>query len=1226
MSNAYTLIGGKMISNDTMILDNSAIQNMRFSGDYKLNGNVYSRSANVFNDTVTILDTLFNEFAYTNTVQVKGNIINKGTIKHNPSGYSFYLDITGNIRNEGIWNLSATNLVGTANQTIQQTSGKRFEGPMNTTDSIGDILLGSNVMLESNTWNMNNAKLITNGYKLLSDSYTLANGKIISNDTLMLNNSAIENMQFFGNYKLGGNLYSKSGNIFNDTATVLDTLANQFAYSNTLLVNGDLINKGSIMNHPSGYSFSLRVKGNLMNNHIFSIANLWLFGTNARTIAGSNANGMQGIIAVDDAIHLTGINIMPTISFTSNTNAWCTVDSNATLSLKAISNPSRILNHGKTSLEQNVDNTIPNTIAFYESSMNSAAGVILNKLIIDHYGYQLHPTATGAVNCWWRLRNSPQNFNDSLAWLKLNYQTDALNGNLEDSIKVFFSPNAGLTWNKISTGVSVDVSTNTVTITHAPAYGHYLLSSTALGITTFHPMLETVEPTFGGNSGVVTLYLFGAGLKSTSIAKLKLSGQSDIVADTSYLTDAIGESMLARFNLKNKAIGLYDVVIETPGDSTLTKPACFTIADGERSEPWVSLSGRDRFLLNRWQTFNLNYGNTANVDAVGTVLVYVINDLPGLTVDFPDTKLTLPQGVIELGPDYTRIADSVAIYYVTDSLTGYLGQNMRVYPFYIPFIHAGSSKDVRVKVKLSGAGTLKMSAWMLDPFWENIDFTARQSDPMPTEVRACITAAAMKYYSTAVIGMIPGAGCYNLVDKIVDPIGHLTPESIQPEDAENTWGSWIWNKVSWASSITQCATSFMPGLGQAVGFGIGMAGMVIDMKDGSDANEGCWRKFRKKSESKKDSRGVSSFDPNEIVGPEGYTDDNYISGQGNKSYRIYFENKDTATASALEVFVYDTLDITKFNLSTFSFNTITFGDTTLHIQDYAKEFQVLVDMYPQKDIIVQVHGVIDTLNGAISWDFHSLDRITLELTEDPDLGFLPPNVNYPEGEGNVAFSCKLKETVVHDDIITNKASVVFDFNAPLNTNTASNKIDAIVPVSSVTSLNSTQADSSFTVTWSGNDQGCGVMNYSIFVSDNDSAYIVWKAFTANTSDIFNGSVGHNYKFFSIASDSVGLTEAQKLSPEATTTVVTGINDPTKQDAQFQFYPNPASDFVTFNIDDINNAEMTLTIYSVVGKIIRTETLRPNQKQINVRDLSIGIYMVEIKSDEGSKKQKLIIQR
>jgi len=1229
ITNNYTLTNGKIISNDSLKLDHSVIQNMKLFGDYVLDGNVLSQSDNIFYGNCTIIDTLYNKYPWNNTIQVKGNMINKGTVTNNPGGYVLRFDVTGNIRNEGIWNLNTTNFVGNVDQTIEQKNGKRFEGIFNTTDSIGDIILASDVLFENNTWNMNKANLRTNGHKLLTNNYTLTYGKIISNDTLVLNNTIIERMQYFGSYKLDGNVYSQNNNVFNDTLTVLDTLTNRYAWNNTILINGDLVNKGSVINNPAGYVLNLQLKGNLTNHNIFSISNIYLTGNKPRTISGSNASGIQTTIFIDDSVHLKGNNTLTNISFTSNPNAYCIIDPNATLTLTAISNPARILNYGRISLAQNIDNTIPNTLSFYESSINSKAGIPLNKLAIDHYGYQQHPTASGTVNCWWRLRNAPQSFKDSLAWLKLNYKTDALNGNLEDSLKVYHSANAGLNWNRIKKGVSIDKLNHITTISNAPSYGHFLLSTTSTGIYTFHPMIETVEPKFGGNSGFVTLYIFGAGLKNTSVAKLKISGQTDIVADTTYITDAIGESMLARFDLKNKNTGTYDVVVETPGESTLIKTAYFTVNEGQRSNPWVSLSGRDRFLLNRWQTFNLNYGNTANVDANGTVLVYVVNDLPGLEVTFPDIKVVLPKGVIELGADYTRIADSVAIFYVTDSLTGHMGQRMRVYPFYIPTIAAGSSNDVRVKVKLTGVGTLKMSAWMMDPLFEKIDTRMRAPDPMPSEVRACITLAAMRSFASGVSGFIPGAGCYNLgdklVDKFVDPVGYLAPQ-LKPEDAPNTWGSWLWSGVSWAGSITQCATSFMPGLGQAVSLGIGITNMMIDIKDGSNTNEGCWRKFKKKSESLKNSNGVTSFDPNEIVGPHGFTSENYISSKENISYRIYFENKKTAGASALEVFVKDTLDISKFDLSTFSFNSISFAETTIRIQEYAKEFTVLVDLYPKKNIIVQVHGVLDNQKGIISWDFHSLDRVTLELTEDPDLGFLPPNNNSPEGEGNVAFSCKLKETVLHDDILANKASIVFDFNAPLTTNTYTNKIDLKVPVSTVDQLNPTQTDSVFTVSWSGNDQGSGIKNYNIFVSENDSSYILWKASTNTTSAILKGKKGHSYKFYCIVSDSVGLTESQKLNPEAVTSVLTKVVELNIPLSKFQLYPNPASEMVNMRINLTNSKNLILNVYNGVGTLIRTEAIQPNQEQLNIKNLSDGIYMVEIKSKEWSEIQKLIIQR
>jgi len=445
---------------------------------------------------------------------------------------------------------------------------------------------------------------------------------------------------------------------------------------------------------------------------------------------------------------------------------------------------------------------------------------------------------------------------------------------------------------------------------------------------------------------------------------------------------------------------------------------------------------------------------------------------------------------------------------------------------------------------------------MQDPYWETINYGTKGSDPMPMEVRACITFYTEKYAVQQLTGGLPVLSCIGVVDKLFPPENYL-PDYMIPEEKPYTWGSFIWDFASAGISIGQCATGFVPGVGTVVSYGLSVVGGIIDYKENSAVNEGCWRKFKKLHPTHKDSRSVYSMDPNELVGPQGFTSDNYISSKGNVDYRIYFENKDTASSSALEAFVKDTLNTSRFDLSTFSFNTITIADTTVKIQDYAKEFTILVDMYPKKDIIVQVHGIIDTLNGAISWDFHSLDRITLELTDDPDLGFLSPNVTPPEGEANVSFSCKLKKAIAHDAIVTNNANIVFDFNAPMNTNSYSNKIDTIAPVSSVNNLNLVQPDSVFTVGWSGSDQGCGIFTYSIFVSENDSDYVLWKTTTANnTSDVFKGHNGSNYKFFSIASDSIGLTEKEKLTYDAMTTVSVqvGIKDVNKPAPQVLLYP------------------------------------------------------------------------
>ncbi len=74
------------------------------------------------------------------------------------------------------------------------------------------------------------------------------------------------------------------------------------------------------------------------------------------------------------------------------------------------------------------------------------------------------------------------------------------------------------------------------------------------------------------------------------------------------------------------------------------------------------------------------------------------------------------------------------------------------------------------------------------------------------------------------------------------------------------------------------------------------------------------------------------------------------------------------------------------------------------------------------------------------------------------------------------------------------------------------------------------------------------------------------------------------------------------------------------------YPNPATDIVNLNIENPNNTKLIVNIYSVIGKLIRTEVLEQNQSRINVEYLKNGIYMLEIKSDERRITQKLMINK
>jgi len=90
----------------------------------------------------------------------------------------------------------------------------------------------------------------------------------------------------------------------------------------------------------------------------------------------------------------------------------------------------------------------------------------------------------------------------------------------------------------------------------------------------------------------------------------------------------------------------------------------------------------------------------------------------------------------------------------------------------------------------------------------------------------------------------------------------------------------------------------------------------------------------------------------------------------------------------------------------------------------------------------------------------------------------------------------------------------------------------------------------------------------------------------------------------------------------------GINDPEQnsKNISFNLYPNPASDIVTLDNNKARNGGLTLKFYNVIGTLVKSEILQQNNRQINIGDLGNGIYMVEIKSNEGSGKHKLIIRR
>jgi hypothetical protein len=127
--------------------------------------------------------------------------------------------------------------------------------------------------------------------------------------------------------------------------------------------------------------------------------------------------------------------------------------------------------------------------------------------------------------------------------------------------------------------------------------------------------------------------------------------------------------------------------------------------------------------------------------------------------------------------------------------------------------------------------------------------------------------------------------------------------------------------------------------------------------------------------------------------------------------------------------------------------------------------------------------------------------------------------------------------------INNQATIVFDANAPIPTQTWFNTIDNDKPQSHVFSLPA-QSPSTITLQWAGTDLGAGVLDFTVYVSDNGGPFTPFVTQSTATSAAFAGQPGHTYGFFSTARDFVGNVEDLKTTAEATTTVVADAIPPT----------------------------------------------------------------------------------
>jgi hypothetical protein len=269
-------------------------------------------------------------------------------------------------------------------------------------------------------------------------------------------------------------------------------------------------------------------------------------------------------------------------------------------------------------------------------------------------------------------------------------------------------------------------------------------------------------------------------------------------------------------------------------------------------------------------------------------------------------------------------------------------------------------------------------------------------------------------------------------------------------------------------------------------------------------------------------------DPNEIIGTSGYGSSRMVSVNETLPYSIHFENDSLhASVAAQRVVVRQPIHA-KADPLTFRLADFNFGGHTFNVPQNQSTYFTVLD-FDSLGYKVEVTAGIDIVNREAFWVFQTIDAQIGLPPVNPLLGFLPINDANGKGTGFVNYTIKPLSTNITGDSITAKASIVFDINDPIPTNTWTNIIDAVAPISSITDLPATTYNTFIDLHLTGTDDagGSGLKSYDLYVTDNGSAPITWVTNFTKTDTSFEGNIGHTYAFYAIAKDNVGNVENYK---------------------------------------------------------------------------------------------------
>lgn len=728
-------------------------------------------------------------------------------------------------------------------------------------------------------------------------------------------------------------------------------------------------------------------------------------------------------------------------------------------------------------------------------------------------------------------------------------------------------------------------------------------------------------------------FLYGRGFEPGAIIKFSKTGQVDFLVPESDIEYIDSWTMKIKANLAGWQPGVYEVTMTIGEESPMKLSGGFTIEEEKPFKIEMFLSGTPFLGRNDYPFYHIYYRNTGNITAKGVPMYYSVSDNGKLYFTGPLTGVDYMN--LNQAYDTTLIPQGIIKPY--HIVTAANGKDYKIYPLLLPEVKGYQSGKLTALGNSPTLGKIDFAAFTTRPWvikdvvnpqvsnsiWKGV-LNAGGSGVSKGKVSGGIKNNADNTASSNGGVSVPGGGGSG--GSGGGGGGGLAPARVNVNNMDLTI-VWQVRETATESGVNIPESSY-PGI---------IGDIMDDFLPPVDWDPFCADCFPEDPEEEEEpvyeyyfpedsisapnkptdqsaiaGEVLASMDPNAKYGPAGINGSSYLNQVKPFPYIVLFENVDTATAPARLVRIVDTLDINVFDLSTFELGDISFGKYSIFIPPGLKTYQNRIDLNPDYNKWVDVKASLNENTGIFELLLVSVDPATGEYPVNPLDGFLLPNNSEKEGEGSVGFHIELKPDLPDGVSIDNYATIYFDDNDPIITNTWTNIFDRVPPQSAITGIQKNGEE--YTLEGIGSDEGSGIYSYAVYMQLNGG---IWKELDKNRPNL-NAKVSlvqdSAYAFTSLSIDSAGNLEIWPSTPDFTYTPI-GIEN--RQVSFLKVFPNPATDYLRI-VSEYKNPVKILELYDSTGKKLMTREVNADEYTMNVSNLKAGIYTVVVSYTDGQK--------